>query len=133
MREDDEFCGEPRCRERGEHPERAYRRGFQQGAQAVVAALKGNKLHRARADARREHQRLDRRKSCAVSIARGFQGQDDADDQGAAAAEGCCCSSFKRTSIQRRRSVLKNTRGRALCLALFFQSLTPIGQEFKRG
>ena len=41
MREDDEFCGEPRCRSDGEHPARAYRRGFQQGAQAVVAALEG--------------------------------------------------------------------------------------------
>jgi hypothetical protein len=41
MREDDEFCGEPMCRSDGEHPERAYRRGYQQGAQAMVAALEG--------------------------------------------------------------------------------------------
>jgi hypothetical protein len=45
-----------------------------------------------------------------------FKGKTDADDQSAATAEGCCCNSFRRTSVRRRRSVLK-TLGRALCLA----------------
>ena len=51
---------------------------------AASAGSEQNKLHRALADVRRGHQRLDRRQGLALSVASGLQGQGHAHNQGEA-------------------------------------------------